>query len=304
MDDSATDRPILALALRLLGIGGFAIMAVLIKLAAQSGIHLVEIMFWRQAVSLPILLAWALAAGGPGRLKTDRPRAHAVRSIYGVAGMALNFGAIILLPLAEATTLSFAAPIFAVILSTLLLRESVGVWRWSAVLAGFAGIVVIAQPGGGHVPLFGAAVALGAAFMIALISIQIRDLSRTDSPLAIVFWFSAASVTVLAPALWFVGTPLTGEQWLILLGTGLAGTVGQTLITTALRFGPVSSVVVMDYSNIVWATLLGWLVFATVPPYTTWLGAPLVIGAGIVIAWREHALGLRRRSAVGQPTGT
>ena len=304
MSEQSTDRPILALLVRIAGIVGFALMAALIKLASARGIHLAEIIFWRQVVPIPILLAWALRNGGVETLATKRPKAHVVRAFYGIAGMLCNFGAVIMLPLAEAQTINFSAPIFAVLLSIVLLKESVGVWRWSAVLAGFAGIVVIAQPGGGHVPLFGAAVALGAAFMIALISIQIRDLSRTDSPLAIVFWFSAASVTVLAPALLFVGTPLTGEQWLILLGTGIAGTVGQTLITTALRFGPVSSVVVMDYSNIVWATLLGWLVFATVPPYTTWLGAPLVIGAGIVIAWREHALGLRRRSAVGQPTGT
>ena len=298
------DRPLLALALRLFGIAGFAVMALLIKLAAQSGVHVLEIMFWRQFVSLPILLVWALLAGGFGALKTERPKGHAIRALYGVAGMLLNFGAVILLPLAEATTFSFAAPIFAVILSSIILRESVGLWRWSAVAAGFVGILVIAQPGGGQIPLFGAGVAIGAAFMIALISIQIRDLSRTEDALVIVFWFAAATVLLTAPALLFVHGPLDREQFLILLGIGVSGTFGQSLITLALRYGPVSSVVVMDYSNLIWATLLGWLVFATVPPLSTWLGAPLIIGAGITIAWRERVLGMRRRAAARQVAGT
>ncbi len=304
MSQPDTDRPLLALLLRLMGIAGFAIMAVLIKLASESGVHLAEIIFWRQIVSVPIVLAWAMMAGGVRLLATRRPRAHAVRALYGLAGMVCNFGGVILLPLAEATTLSFAAPIFAVILSVIIMRETVGWWRWSSVLAGFAGIVVIAQPGGGHIPLFGAAVALGGAFMVALISIQIRDLGRTDKPMVIVFWFSLVSSLVSFPALFLVHQPLSTQQWLLLLGVGLSGTWGQVLITQALHFGQVSSVIVMDYSNIIWATLLGWLFFSTLPPTTTWLGAPLVVIAGIIIAWRERIASRNRFVAQRQATGT
>ncbi len=292
--ETHTDRPMLALLVRLLGIMGFAVMAVLIKLAAESGIHIAELIFWRQFISIPILLAWAMMAGGVHLLKTRRPRAHGIRAIYGLAGMVCNFGGVILLPLAEATTLGFSAPIFAVLLSIILLRETVGIWRWSAVLAGFAGIVVIAQPGGGHIPLFGAMVALGGAFMIALISIQIRDLGRTEKPMVIVFWFSVTSTIVAFPAMLWVSKSLTSYQWLLLLGIGLSGTWGQVLVTQALRFGKVSSVIVMDYSNLIWATLLGWLVFATVPPASTWVGAPLVIAAGVIIAWRERVTSSHR----------
>ncbi|RJY08232.1 DMT family transporter [Aurantiacibacter aquimixticola] len=302
MSHSVADRPLLALLLRLLGIGGFAAMAVLIKLADDTGVHLLEIIFWRQFVSVPIVLAWAAMAGGMHLIRTDRPKAHAVRAGYGIVGMVLNFGGVILLPLAEATALSFSAPIFAVILSIVLLKETVGSWRWSAVIAGFAGILVIAQPGGNDIPLFGAMVALGGAFMIALISIQIRDLGRTDHPVAIVFWFAVATVIVALPALFFVHEPLTAQQWLLLLGIGITGTWGQVLITLALRYGTVSSVIVMDYSNLIWATLLGWIVFSTVPPVTTWLGAPLVIGAGLLITWRERVLS-RQRAAIVQGAG-
>ena len=153
-----------------------------------------------------------------------------------------------------------------------------------------AGVLVIAQPGGGHIPLFGAAVALGAAFMIALISIQIRDLSRTDEPIAIVFWFSAWSSAVYALALPFFLSAHSPFQWALLLTIGVLGCAAQMLLTAALRFGQVASVIVMDYSSLIWATLYGWLVWDQLPPATTWLGAPLIIGAGALIAWREHRL--------------
>ena len=304
MSEQSTDRPILALLVRIAGIAGFALMAALIKLASARGIHLAEIIFWRQVVPIPILLAWALRNGGVGTLATKRPKAHVVRAFYGIAGMLCNFGAVIMLPLAEAQTINFSAPIFAVLLSIVLLKESVGVWRWSAVAAGFAGILVIAQPGDGHFPLAGALVALAGAFMIALISIQIRDLSRTDTPLVIVFWFAVVSVLVFAPVLPFVWQPHSTGDWLLLLAIGLAGTWGQLLITMALKLGKVSSVIVMDYSAIVWATLLGWLMFDNLPPASTWLGAPLIIGAGIVIAWRERTVSRARFADQRQATGT
>lgn len=304
VSESATDRPLLALLIRLLGIAGFALMAALIKLASESGVHLAEIVFWRQAVSLPILLGFALATGGLAQLGTKRPKAHALRAIYGIVGMILNFGAVVMLPLAEATTIGFTAPIFAVILSALLLKESVGIWRWSAVLAGFAGILIITQPGGNNIPIDGALVALGAAFMIALISIQIRDLSSTDKPLVIVFWFSAASVALMLPAVIIVHEPLSMKQWLLLLGVGLTGTWGQVLITVALRLGKVSSVIVMDYSSLIWATLYGWLFFAVLPTASLWFGAPLVVAAGVLIAWRENVLRKERFVAVADARGT
>ncbi|WAT18767.1 DMT family transporter [Aurantiacibacter sp. MUD11] len=304
MDERNTDRPLLALLMRLAGIAGFALMAALIKLASDTGVHLAELLFWRQLVSLPILVGWAMLTGGLMQLATTRPKAHGVRAAYGIVGMVLNFGGVILLPLAEATTLSFTAPMFAVLLSIVLLREKVGVWRWSAVAAGFIGILVIAQPGGGHLPLFGAAVALGGAFMIALIAIQIRDLSSTEAPMVIVFWFSVASVIVTLPFMLWVHEPLSAHQWLLLLGIGLSGTWGQVLVTMALRFGKVSSVIVMDYSSIVWAAIYGWLFFSTLPAATTWIGAPLVVLAGLIITWRERVVAKRAFVDQRQTTGT
>jgi drug/metabolite transporter (DMT)-like permease len=282
-------RPQLALLIRLGAIAGLATMSALIKLASQHGIHLFEIMFWRQFLTLPLIVGYLLATTRSIRaLATKRPGTQILRGIYGTVGMVLNFGAVILLPLAEATTINFTVPIWAVLLSIVLLKEKVGVWRWSAVLLGFLGILVIAQPGGGHFPLYGALVALGGAFMIALISIQVADLNRTDKPLAIVFYFACVTTPITALALPFVMTAHDSTGWLLLLGIGLSGAIGQLLLTAALRFGKVASVIVMDYSGLFWATLYGWWLFDMLPPASTWLGAPLIVIAGLVIAWREH----------------
>lgn len=297
-------RPLLALLIRLGAIAGLATMSALIKLASERGIHLLEIMFWRQFLTIPIAISWVLATSGLGSLATSRPRTHFMRGLYGTVGMVLNFGAVILLPLAEATTLNFTAPIWAVILASLLLKEKIGIWRWSAVILGFAGIVIIAQPSDGHIPVFGALVALGGAFMVALISIQIADLNRTDKPLTIVFYFALFSTLITAPALPFVISPHDGTDLLLLLGIGLSGAAGQLMLTAALRFGPVASVIVMDYSSLFWATLYGWLLFSMLPPASTWLGAPLVVVAGLVIAWREHRLARSLRRDIPQAEGT
>ena len=304
VDDTANDRPLLALLIRLGGMAGIATMAALIKLAADRGVHIVEIIFWRQAISIPILLVLAMATGGIGQLKTKRPKAHGLRAGYGFIGMVLNFAAVILLPLAEATTFSFTAPIWAVILSTAMLGERVGWWRWSSVVVGFVGIIVIAQPGGHAIPLGGAAAALGGAFMVALISIQIRDLSTTEKATTIVFWFATFSTLCVLPFLPFTMAGHDWQTYAILAGIGLSGTVGQLLITLALRYGKVSSVVVMDYSSLIWATLYGWLFYSVLPGTSTWLGAPLVVVAGIIIAWRERVVSRKRFVDQRQSIGT
>ena len=281
-------HPLLPLGLRLAAVAAIATMALFVKLSADAGIHVVEALFWRQAIGIPMIIGWLVARGQLSLMRTTRPGAQVVRTGYGIVGMLLNFSAIALLPLAEATTLSFTSPIFTVLLSIVLLHEEVGVWRWAAVLLGFAGVLVIAQPGGGHMPLVGAAVGLGGAFMIALISIQIADLNRTERPITIVFWFASTSTAALLVPMLLISQAHDRYEWLLLLAIGVSGSIGQLLLTASLRFGKIASVIVMDYSSLAWATIYGWLAWSTLPPATTWLGAPLIIGAGAVIGWRER----------------
>ena len=140
-------------------------MSALIKLAETRGANLVETMFHRQLWAVPIVAAWIM--GGPASDRSGRTRfgAHLIRAAIGLTGMVFTFGAVLLLPLAEATTLQFTVPIFATILGALVLRETTGWHRWGAVLVGFAGVLIVAQPGSGHFPLSGAVVGLIAALV-------------------------------------------------------------------------------------------------------------------------------------------
>lgn len=285
---SATDRPLYALALRLGGIALIAAMFLLVKLAGESGVALPEVMFWRQVVTLPVLLGWLALTRRMETLRTARIGAHARRAGVGTFGMVCNFGAATLLPLAEATTLGFTTPLFAVIIGALVLRETTGPWRWAAVVLGFAGVLVIAQPGHEFVSPLGAAAGLGAGLMVAIISYQIRDLGRTEAPISTVFYFALFGSLIMAPFLPFVMTEHSPAQWAILIGIGLVGTFGQLLITSALRHGPVASVIVMDYSALIWALLFGWAVWGQLPGAATWFGAPLIVIAGLIILWRER----------------
>lgn len=284
-------RPLLALALRVGGVALISTMFMLVKFSAESGVSLPEMMFWRQAASMPILLAWFAATGGLHHLATRRIGTHARRAAMGTFGMLCNFAAAILLPLAEATTLGFTTPLFAVILTALVLREHVGVWRWSAVAVGFAGVLVITQPGAHDlVSPLGVAAGLGAGLTVAVVSFQIRDLARTEHPASIVFYFALFGALFALPFLPFYAASHSPLQWTLMIATGVVGTLGQLLITMALRHGSVASVIVMDYTALIWATLYGWTIWDQLPPLATWLGAPAIVAAGLLVAWRERRL--------------
>lgn len=293
------DRILSAVALRLLSVALFAVMNVLIKLAEQRGAWIGEILFYRQFGAA--CLIGAVVAVGPGwrSVATRRMPAHGLRTVIGLAAMAANFGAILVMPLAEVTTLGFTMPIFATILGAVLLREPTGWHRWAAVTAGFVGVLIVARPGGTTFPAWGIVLGLGGALLTANVSILLRQIARTETALTTVFWFSTLSLAPLGLLYAFVarGHPL--DVWALLLGIGLVGGMAQWAMTSALGLGPVSVVVPMDYSALIWATAFGWLVFATLPGPSTWLGAPIIVASGLYIVWREH---LRRRTETVQVT--
>ena len=301
MDGSiARPRPLLALVIRLLTALALATMAMLVKLAGERGAHLVELIFWRQLLTAALLGAGLALTGRLALLRTERIGAHARRAATGLTGMLFTYGAVLLLPLAEATTLSFTAPVFAVLIALVMFRETIGPYRWAAIIIGFAGVLVVMQPGNGAaegVTLAGVIVGLIAPFMVALISFQIQDLNKTESPWSIVFWFAALSTPVAALALPFVMAAHDPETWAIILAMALMGACAQMLLTTSLRFGSAAVILLMDYTALLWASFYGYTVFDRAPPASLWLGAPLIIGAGLLIAWRERQLARQRTAA-------
>lgn len=233
------------IALRLLAMASLSLMFVVVKYVDRAGIHIAESLFWRQALVLPFLLMWVKATGGFASLRTNRIGAHSRRMLMGLTGMACNFDAMILLPMAEATTISLSVPIFAVIFAALLLGEATGWQRWSAVIIGFVGVLVVLDPFASFAGGFdgahgvGTLVALAGAIMTALITIAVRDLGRTEHAATIVFWFSLLSMVPLGIALPFVFTSHDGHEWLLLVALGFLGAVAQMSLTGALRLAPV-----------------------------------------------------------------
>ena len=289
-----SDRRLFALGLRLFAISCLATMSMLVKLASETGIALPELMFWRQFLALPAVLIWVWRGEGFVSLRTQRFGLHLRRATLGLIGMAFTFGAVMLLPLAEATTLGFTVPIFATILSALFLGESVGRHRWAAVIAGFVGVLIVVAPGKSDLPLIGTLVGLTSALMIAIISLQLRDMGRTEAAATTVVWFSLLSSIPLGLALPLSFSAHDAYQWGLLIAIGSCGGIGQLALTGSLRHAPVSTVVGMDYIALLWSTLYGWLIWDMLPVSATWIGAPLIVASGLYIVWREHRLHIER----------
>jgi drug/metabolite transporter (DMT)-like permease len=283
---------------RLLGMGlrvgaatCFAFMAMLVKLGHEAGVETVELAFYRFAFGLPPLLLWIAANRNFGVWRTQRPLAHLWRGAVGLTTLCLSFSALALLPLAEATTIGFAAPLFAVMLSALVLGEPVGRYRWSAVAIGFLGMLVVMRPEGRHLPPLGLMLAGLSAFGAGIVTITIRQVGSTESTQTTVLWFTLFSITVTGALMPFFADAHDGATWLLLLALGAVGGTSQVCLTASLRYAPVAVVAPFDYIQLLWSVLLGWLVFAQPPLATTCLGAVIIIASGLYTLYREHRLG-------------
>jgi len=268
----------------------FATLMMVAKYIGEAGIAVPEMVFWRQAVPTVLILIWFAAKHDLGSLRTTRIRSHFLRSLVGMVGMVAMLVSVTHLHLAESTTLSFTAPLFAVLIAAFVLRRHVGAWRWSAVAVGFCGVLIIAQPGVADVSAIGMTGGLISGLTLAIVNFQIRDLGKTESAISIVFYFSVFGMVLAALFAPFFVTTHTPFEWFLLVSLGLLGASSQFLIATSLRFAPVMSVIVIDYTLLIWSTLLGWLVWSDLPSWTTWLGAPAIIAASLTIAWRENRL--------------
>ena len=292
------DHPLLGILCKVIGTLLFAVMFAAVR---WLGPHfpIGQMVFWRSTVGLAVILVTALATGGPKLLVTRRIDAHALRSLAGVMAMFCNFTAFTLLPLADVTALGFAAPLFVVILAALMLGESVHLYRWSAVLVGFAGVLIIvgphAQMGSGNA-LIGSVCALAGAGLTAFAMIYLRRMSSHEHSITIAFYFMVTTAGIsLVTALWGWNVP-TKEEILLLVLTGLAGGLGQLFLSFSYRYAEVSLLAPFDYAALIWAVALGYLVFGELPALQVWIGAAIVVVAGLLIVWRERRLGTLRVS--------
>lgn len=251
-----------------------------------------QTIFLRGLVSMSILALIAWRMKDFSLLIAKDWRSHALRSLCGTGSMFGYFAALTLMPFADVTAISFTAPMFLTVLAMLFLGERIHHYRWTALIVGLLGVLIMVGP---HLAFsdknsLGAGIALVSALLSALAMMFLRGMSGGEHAITITFYFSITS-TLCAALTAFWGWPVpTPQQWLFIGGASVLGGLGQLAMTYSYRHAEASTLAPFDYTNMVMAVLLGYFFFGEVPALSIWMGAPLIIAAGLVILWREYTL--------------
>ncbi|MEW5287904.1 DMT family transporter [Erwinia papayae] len=263
-----------------------------------------EVIFFRSFVALLPLLIWLKMQGRIyPQIKTRNIFGHLIRGFSGTGGMYFNYLALVYISLADATAISYAAPLFTVIMAAVLLREHVHAARWLGVVVGFSGIIVmlwahlsdsgsllsggVAQASAGA----GVLLALLAALCTAVSSVQIRFLNGIERPGAIVFYFSLMTMLIGLTTLLLGWKIPDSRQLLLLTGCGFFGGMAQILITMSLRYADASLLAPFDYTSLVWSMIIGFVFLNSLPTASTLTGASIIAAAGILVVLTERHRG-------------
>lgn len=301
----AEQQPMKAIFLKVSSVVIFVCMSTLIK-AAGEGIATGQITFYRSAFAMVPIMAWLAVRGElVDSFRTNNVLGHLGRGFIGILAMSFGFYGLLHLPLPEAIAIGYAMPLIAVMIAALFLKETVGLYRWSAVLVGLVGVGVITWPrltlleqgGVGTAEALGAMAVLTSATLGAIAMVLVRRLVQTEKTPTIVLYFSlSASIFSLAtlPLGW---VDLSGRALLLLALAGFCGGVAQLLLTASYRYADVSTIAPFEYTSILLGLGFGYLLFDDVPTLAMLAGTAIVVSAGIFIIIREHRLGLRRKAA-------
>jgi drug/metabolite transporter (DMT)-like permease len=284
----------------------FAAMAALVRQLGDVA-PVGQMVFFRSTFAMvPVLAIYALRGELASTVYTRRPFGQLGRGALSVCGMFTNFNALTRLPLADATAIQFVSPLFTVALAALILKERVRVFRWSAVIVGFIGVLVMLVPnfdparyaaGIGGVAAVGSIFAVVSSLCNAGTVIQTRRLTQSETTSSIVFYFSlicALAGAVTLPFAWHSPTP---SELVSLIALGVLGGLAHIFLTESYRHATASVIAPFDYSSMLWALLLGYWVFGELPGVLVYVGAAIVAAAGLAVIWRERALGIARARA-------
>jgi drug/metabolite transporter (DMT)-like permease len=245
-----------------------------------------EVLFLRQVGSLAICALFVLPFSGLTVFRTGRLGAHGTRALAQGVAQTLIIIAFSLMPLASAMAINFSAPLFATLVSALFLREAVGPARWLALLAGFAGVLVITNPGAGTFEI-GAVFAIGNAILYGTVTAGVRGMTATESTETLIMYQMVLLTLFFAAFLPFGFVMPTVLDAAALLLMGIANGFGQYWWTRALHLAPASAVAPFYYFSLVWAIGLGFLIWGDVPTVGLLLGSAIVVGSGLFLLWRE-----------------
>ncbi|NTJ41736.1 DMT family transporter [Agrobacterium larrymoorei] len=303
--NAAASNPFRGISFKLLSVAFFLIMQTCIK-AAGPNIPAGEISFFRSTFAIvPIVIYLLWLRSLPSAFHTNNLAGHFKRGFLGILSMICGFYGLTLLPLPEFIAIGYASPLMAVVFAALLLGENVRVYRWSAVLVGMTGVVIILWPKltllrqGGFAADegIGALAVLVGAVLGGLAMVQVRQLVVTEKTATIVLYFSLTGSLISAVSLPFDWAWLDWKQTSLLVSCGIAGGIAQILLTESYRHAEVSTIAPFEYSSILFGIVVSYILFGDVPTVTMLIGTSIVISAGIFIIFREHRLGLARKAA-------
>ncbi len=283
----------MGIVLMLLAIALFSVMDAMVKWLGQT-YPTMQIMFFRSVFALvPLAFLIGQMGGFAAALKVNDKKGHVIRCFTGLAALSIFFYCFAHMKLADVVAISFAAPLFITALSVPILGEQVGKRRWTACLVGFAGVLVMVNPGAS---LFGemALLALLGTVFYSLAIIYVRKLSKTETNASIVFYFTVTCIVVSGAVLPFQWVTPSLFDWALLIAVGLVGGMAQIVITQAFRLAEVSQVMPLEYTHMIWAVGFGYVIWAEFPSASTWLGVAIVTASGLYIIYREAYLGRPR----------
>ncbi len=291
------DRPIRAIAFVTTAIAILTLQDAVVKWLSAD-YPLMEIVMVRSLLMVSALVPIAHFNGGLRQFRSRRPFGHLLRSVLNFGAFLAYYMALMWMPLADTLALAFSAPLFIVLFGAAVLREHIGAWRWSAVIIGFVGVLVIVRPGTGAMG-WPAVVVLVSSVFYALWMIYTRISDSEDSSLSMLFHsavlFGVASLVAL-PFGWV--TPRLVDLPLF-LGVGVTSTIGLFLLISAYRLAPASVLAPFDYTAMIWAILLGYLVWGDVPGPAMLLGTGLIVAGGLIVVHREAVHHMRSGSLRG-----
>mgnify|MGYP006269768039 CR=1 FL=1 len=258
----------------------------LIKLVSDNH-QPVDILLYRNVICTAIAFLFLVFTHRLARIRKASLKRQGIRAIAGTVGMVLTFTAFSILPLTEAQSLMFAAPLFVVVLSYPLLREKVGIYRAAAAVTGFLGVLLILQPG--TISSFaGGIVGLAMALAHAFVAIILRWLGKTEDPFVTIFYFSLFSLLVILPFVPFFWSPPTAVDLVFLCMIGVTSFLVQFFLTKAMFLVPAAAAAPVSYFSMIWALLIDLMVLGFVPAPMTLAGSALIIGSNLFILWRQH----------------
>lgn len=312
---TAVPRPLVGVLFKLASVFAFSCMGAAIKILSgpdgRDGFPVGQVMFARSFFALIPIFVWLALVGRLHAAFTTANRVgHFKRGLIAALGMYLGFAGLMMLPFSDATAISFATPLFSVVLAVIMLGEVVRLHRWSAVLIGFCGVIVMLWPhlsadalsvSGNDQRARGALLALGGAICAAFAMIEVRRLITTETTAAIVTHLSLMTtvfgmVSVAGGAFdpkWAWLLP-DARQAVFLVLAGISGGFGQIFLTESYRHAPASVIAPFDYSAMIFALAWGYVLFGDIPDRLVVTGAVIVSAAGIYVILRERRLGIDR----------